>query len=346
MNVSSEMEALLTGVAPGALATNAAVDLSNIVPIDIVSPFKSATNAFDITRGIVLSELMLERASYRFGLRQNSTQQFTLRGDSIHYVPGVPEMEVITNTGLAGPFAFTNGPAIAYTDSGDTYYAYNVRMVLSTTGASKRLKLGDDYTNDASGITLVNTFTALEYDEIHVTYGSNTATNYLQTVHTTGDAQPIAIRGRNIDVYVETAPASGTLARWGGVQSFEANWSVTLDADEEFGNSQAVSRDFLTPDVAGNVVVRGETPADLWTKIEQIANTPASETTGPLSASGLQVEIRLTDPVTGSVVKTFYVPDAKFTVPAVSSRVQTKLDTTFSFTSISGAMSVYNGIKV
>lgn len=344
LSVNSELEAILTGVAPGALGANAAVQMADVVPIDIISPFKSGSGAFDIVRGVAIPELMLERASYRFGLRANATQSFTLRGDSIRYIPGSPYKEVVANTDIGTEIAFAN-TAIAYTEDGNTYYALNLRAVDTTTGNSKRLRLGDDYTNTATGFTIVTPadFPSATYDEWHVTYGSAVAASYLQAVHNTTD--PAAIRGRNIDVYVEDSPGAGTLSRWTTVQSFEANWSVTLEADEEFGSSVAIGRDFQVPEVTGSVAVRAEDPADMWSKIEQIANTPAAEITGPLSPAALEVEVRLSDPDTGLVVKTFYIPDAVFSVPAISARQQTKLDTTFSFRSESGVLTVYNGIK-
>lgn len=426
-SVNCEMEAICTGADPSTLGVDAEVDLSNAVPTDIISPFKSGNGAFDIVRGVVIPELMMERASYRFGLRQNATQQFTLRGDSIYYIPGSPYSQVITNTDSAAEYAVTN-TQIAYTEgttTGDaatdfaqatdewtsgaahglnvgdvivftgsdtnpteysegvpyyviatptsttfqlsateggavldgtvdsaadswtwvinTWYTLNVRAVDTTNNVTKRLRLHDDYVNTPTGFTLTTPadFPSSTYDEFHVVYGSTTAATYNQTVHNTTD--PAAIRGKDIDLYVETAPASGIFSRWTTVQSVEINWSVSLEADEEFGSSKAVSRDFLVPEVSGSVSIRSEDPADLWSKIEQIANTPASQITGPLSSEALGIEIRLSDPATGSVIKTFQCTDAKFTVPAISARQQTKLDTTFSFTSEGGLLSVWNG---
>jgi len=40
---------------------------------------------------------------------------------------------------------------------------------------------------------------------------------------------------------------------------------------------------------------------------------------------------------------TLYVPDARFTLPNIQSRVQTKLETPFGFTSDGGTLLVYNG---
>ena len=212
LSVNCELEAILTGVAPGSLSANQEIDLSDVVPIDIISPFKSGNGAFNIVRGIAIPELLLERASYRFGLRANATQQFTLRGDTIRYIPGSPYKEVIANTDVGTELAFAQ-TAIAYTDAGDTYYALNLRAVDTTTGNSKRLRLGDDFTNTATGFTIVTPadFPSATYDEWHVVYGSAAAATYNQSVHNTSDAA--AIRGRNIDVYVEDSPGAGTLSR-------------------------------------------------------------------------------------------------------------------------------------
>ncbi len=55
------------------------------------------------------------------------------------------------------------------------------------------------------------------------------------------------------------------------------------------------------------------------------------------------MEIRISDPDTGVVLKTLYVPDARFQIPGVQGRVQTKLETTFNFTSDGGSLTVYSG---
>jgi hypothetical protein len=345
LSVSCEMEALLTDIDPTTVEYGdavVAIDLLDFKPIDIQSPFKSATNQFDIVRGIAIPHLTLERASYRFGLRQNSTQQFTLRGDSIFYIPGVPKHEIITNTGT-GPYSFGSTPTISYTEAGDTYYAYNVTLKDSTSNAYKRLFIGTDYTNTSTNFTLTDDLSGT-YDEIHVTYGSTAATSYNDTVHAAG-TQPSAIRGRDIDVYVSDGTATPTLVRWTGVQSFEATWSVSLETDEEFGNIQAVDRDFDVPEVTGSIGLKTADPTELFDRIANIAGVSTSVTAGAISSTPLELEVRLSDPDTGNQVKTFYIEDARFTVPSWSGRTQTKLETTFNFTSDGGNLKVYNGAR-
>ena len=87
-DVSCEFEALLLGKNPTTLTANQELDFVNHVPIDVISPFKSRRGAFDIVKGVAVPYLTLERASYPYGLRQNASQEFSLKGDSIYYTQG------------------------------------------------------------------------------------------------------------------------------------------------------------------------------------------------------------------------------------------------------------------
>ena len=123
-DVSTEIEAILTGVDPTSVVDGQEFDFGNTKPIDVISPFKSALNQYDIIKGIAVPALTLERATYRFGVGQNSTQSFTLRGDSIYYIPGTPYLQVETNTGT-GTYNFDN-TAVLYNESGSNVYALKI----------------------------------------------------------------------------------------------------------------------------------------------------------------------------------------------------------------------------
>lgn len=179
-DVSTEVEAILTGVDPTTVVDGDEFDFNDTKPIDVISPFKSAINEYDIVRGIATPNLTLERASYRFGVGQNSTQSFTLRGDSIYYIPGTPYRQVFTNIGT-GTYSFGH-TGILYDEKGTNIYALNVCLKSSSSNRYKRLVLGTDYTNTSSGITLLED-TSGTYDQIHVVYGSLTAATYNQAVH-------------------------------------------------------------------------------------------------------------------------------------------------------------------
>jgi hypothetical protein len=121
--------------------------------------------------------------------------------------------------------------------------------------------------------------------------------------------------------------------------------TVNLEADQELGNEMNVAYDYDVPEVTGSVTLRPANLDDLFDKIQQIAAVDTGEIIGPLTSTALPLEIVINDPDAGSVIKTLYIDDARFTVPAIQGRVQTKQEVTFNFRSDSGQMTVYKGAK-
>lgn len=339
-DVSTEVEAVLTGVDPTSVVDGQEFDFADVKPVDIISPFKLGGGDFTIVKGVAVPYLNLENVTYRFGVGQNATQSFTMRGDSVYYVPGTPKYEEFTNTG-ANTYNFAQ-TALKYVESGDDIYALSVCLKEAGTNLYKRLFFGQDYTNDANGFTLLEDLSTT-YDTIHVVYGTADSNSYPQNVHQDTSVKPAAVRGKDIDIYLSDGAATPTLERWTGVQSVEITRSVNLDNDSEMGNSKYVASDYDTADVTGSIVVRSVDAADLWDKIQQIADVPSNEIVGPFTSVTVPLEVRVSDPDAGDVVKTFYVPDARFTVPGIQGQVQQKLEVTFNFTSDGGTLLVYNG---
>lgn len=339
-DVSTEMEAILTNQTPDVATPGRQFDFADAVPLNVISPFKAGGNEYNIVRGIAIPYLTLERVTYRFGLRQNSTQQFTLRGDSVYYVPGSPRIQEFTNTG-ASTYNFDD-TAIVFQENGNNIYAVSVCLYDSTTGAYKRLFFSDDYTNTSAGFTLLEDLSPT-YDTIRAVYGTTTEDTYAQTVHETSSVKPAAVRGKDIDVYLGTSDATPVFSRWRGVQSAEVTRSVNIENDEEFGNEHFVDSGYDTADVTGSITMKATDAEALWTKIAEVADVATDEIVGPQTSTFLPMEIRISDPDTGDVLKTLYVPDARFQIPGVQGRVQTKLETTFNFTSDGGTLYVYEG---
>jgi hypothetical protein len=344
LDVSTEIEGLITNQLPATV--NEEFDFTNARPVDVLSPFKSNQGAFDIIKGVAVPYLTLESATYRFGVRQNATQQFTFKGDAVYYIPGTPYLQTFTKAGT-GPYSFTNS-AIAYSEAGDTLYAVSLCWVASDNSTYGRLFINDDYTNTAGGFTL----TAIGDGKvpagatIKAVYGSTVAATYPQTVHQNVSVKPAAVRGKDIDLMVyDTGQATPALARWTGVQSFDVNWRANLDPDEEFGNSHFVSQDYDVAEVSGSITLRPRDVVDLWAKIHQISGVPTNQIVGPLAAAPLALELRIASPETGGIVKTLYIEDARFTPPPLQGRVQQKLETTMNFDSDSGVLKVYNGSR-
>jgi len=355
-DVTCEFEALIVNQDPSTLPTNYEINFDQYVPLNIISPFKSSQGNFDIVKGIAVPYLTLERSSYRFGVGTNSTQQHTLRGDSVFYIQGTPYQDIYgpasvtqaldtITTGANAVYTFENTAQI-YNYAGDAYYALDITAKVAGTNTYRRLYFGEDYTNTATAVTIIPNLSSLGFDTLVITYGSTTAASYAQTVHeAVSSTSPAAIRGKDVDVFIGTDAATPVFTRWSGIQSFEVTRSVNIENDEELGNSRFVAQEYDTADVTGSITVKPLDPADLWEKIAQVANVPVNEVAGPLTSVPLPIEIRVTDPDTGNNLKTFYIPDARFTIPGVQGRIQTKLEVTFNFTSDAGTLRVFNGIR-
>lgn len=358
-DMTTEMECLIINkdpvTFPSTVGSNR-IDFKNAVPFDIISPWKSRKGQFNIVKGVVIPYLTLESASYRFGVGENSSQSFTFRGDSIFYTPGQPWYEEFANTGV-GPYTLDE-TATVYVKGSDNIYILSVCLVSSTTGAYKRVFYDstgvDGYTNTSTSFTLPSDESAT-YDTVKVTYGTAAGTsNYTQTgnnyagnnVHENVSTKPAAIRGKDIDIYIGTTAATPTFSRLTSVQNVEVTWSAPLENDEELGNERYVSTDYDVPEVNGSIGVKPFDPADLFTKVSQITGVPSNQVVGPNVTVPVPLEIRVNHPDTGARLKTFYIPDARFSVPGYSGQANTKLENTMNFTSDSGVLYVYKGSRV
>jgi len=346
LDVSTEIEAVLLRKDPTTTTNGQEFDFLKAIPLDVVSPFKAGQGAFNIVSGIGLPYLTLESATYRFGVSANATQQFTMKGDAIYYIPGTPYYQQWTSSG-AGTYNFTN-TALIYNEAGTAVYALGVCYHDPATSQYKRLFHGTDYTDTAAGFTVLSAAGASIPSGaiLHCVYGSLAAASYPQSVHQPATVKPAAVRGKDIDIFIGFG-ATPVMQRWTSVQSFEVSRRVTLDPDREFGNQHYVSQDYDVPVVSGSIVVRPRDVADLFAKIQTITNTSSSEISGALSSQPVRLEARIYDPLatTPTVLKTLYVPDARFTPPALQGRVNAKTEPSFAFESDGGTLLVYKGLR-
>lgn len=330
-----------------AMTDGTALNIAAYLPMDVVSAFKpgfSSTTPYSVVGTVAIPYLALESLSYKFGITDSASQSATLRGDSIFYNPSSAFIQETAGTNTANQAVVLAHPVVVY--NGDT--TSGTRYALSASLKSgKRLLLGADYTEATTGgVTTVTVLAAVPtMDKIRVTYASSTPTSYPQLSHAAVTAvRPAAIRGRNIEIYIGGEQISN---RWTSVQSVQIDWKVTLDKDEELGNAQVVSQTFDTPDVSGNVGLKPRDYAELYAKVCQLAGVTAGEVAGALTTEPLELLVVLHSPDTGAILKSIYVPDARFTLPGYSGQAGQgqKITVTFNFESDSGELIVYKGAK-
>lgn len=349
LDVGTAVEGLLTSLSPDPHGDpdGTMYSLLTNFPADIISPMKSAQGAFDIVKTVVVPHLMLESVSYRYGLQENAGEQYTLQGDAIFYVPGTAEQIVATATASQTSFPF-GVTALPYNEGGTTFYALNVSV------DGERMTKGIDYEETATGITLDEGVDAgaIVRMVVGTDAGANAKTFPQETTHRTIAIKPAAIRGKDIDVFIGTQ--NGDPWRWGGVQSVNVDWRVDLEDDYEFGQSRAVARDATdAPEVTGQIEIRPRNPRDFYAQLRAVTGVDENEIIGPQSSVVVPIEIQLKNPESGGaenradgeVVKTLYIPDARFTIPGYEGRVQTKSDPTLEFESDTGILEIFKGAR-
>ena len=159
--------------------------------------------------------------------------------------------------------------------------------------------------------------------------------------------RPAALRGRDIDIYIGPAGAPGAAAsavigtKRRGVQSASVDWKVALTNDEELGNYHYVNIDYDVPVVSGSLAFRPQVYAELLTLAQDLsAVTDRLQSAGPSTSPPLDVQVVLKNPLDGRVLKRLHIPDARFSLPGFSVKVQSKLDLTAPFQSDTGVLLV------
>jgi hypothetical protein len=235
-------------------------------------------------------------------------------------------------------FDFT---ALKSTIAGDDYYGLSVMVDNQDGNGWVRQRLGTDYTNTSAAVTFT-TAPAAGTGNVKIVYSSaSQPQTFAQGVHV-GTAIPAGVRGRDIQVRLGDGAATPSFTEWLGVQSANVDWRVTLERDLEFNNPQVVAVDFNVPEVTGAITMRPQNVDALFTQIQRIAGLTGTDIANATAdPPELQVEFKITDPDTGNTLKTLYVVDAKFQVPALQGSVGSKLEGDFSFQSASGNLEVY-----
>ena len=356
LDTSCALESFLTGTA----LASTSFDLSTCQPVDLATPFKPGKNAplpFTITKAVGIPFLYAESISYKFGLKDNAAQTVSLKGDSIFYCPGPVYVETsLLGVAAGGTLATTHVAGIYSDASGD-------RRVLSVEVGSTRLTYGSDYTVSsalATGYEVATvTFTAAVTapTPIRIMYFSSVPQVKDQTIHSLATVKPAAVRGRDIDVYVGGYDPTSAVTwgasqanKWGDVQSVTCDWKVTLDKDNEFGNYFMTGQDFDVPTVDGSINLKPRYVDTLFARIREMTGETATDRAlGPNTAVPLVVDIVIknaaipfdaADPA-ANTLKRLHIPDARFTVPGFSGRVQQKLTVDVPFESDAGTLIVY-----
>lgn len=352
-DVSTDTEQMLLDASDAEVLTDG-IDLAKALPLNIaqnIKPGKKRVNPFVAAKGVAIPYLTIESASYKFGLKDNATETFTLKGDSIYYCPGAVYIDEFAGSGTAGQVCVTTHPGYPYTDANGT------RRILAVTVGAQRLTEGPDFTvtygsvvDDAAIATITITAAVPATDTVRVTYHSPDPISYPQEIHTPATLKPAAVKGKDIDVYIggydPADPEASAANKWTGVQDVSIDWRVTQEVENEFGNPNAVSRDFDTPTTSGSVGILPRDVDDLFRKIRQITGTESTTAAvGPDLAALVPLDVVIKDAESGgATLKRFHIDDARFSVPGYSPRVEQNITMSLEWESDSGSLLIYRDL--
>ena len=151
-DVTAKLEAILLNLDPQdstSLTPGMALDFGNQVPFSLLCPIRQGINLSAVYGGVIMPHMSLSEVSYRFGLKQDAQQTYTLNGDSMFYGPAgtVPCEMISAGDGTLGQVFTLPYAPVAYTDpaSGNTMFVLNVTVYPADSSTPYRLLNGPSF---------------------------------------------------------------------------------------------------------------------------------------------------------------------------------------------------------
>ena len=332
MDVSHKLFAVLTGNDPGAYPSSG-VDISDLNEVDLIVVVRDE-NIADYAKTMHLRRCRVQSFNWSYSVTGEATEEYTFGGTERRWFRA--SSDVVVDTFGAGsshtlsqtPIQLKNGNyLISFIQDGEY-----LKEVASTS---------DDDEYSVSGTT-VSPHTATTNYAVAVYQAAPSGNNWSDV---SDDSIPVAIRGKNIPVYI-------------GVNQIERVQSVTIRGDlrtdriEEMGNPNVVGYIAQVPTVTGDLQVL-DTDHQLVALLTtgSMTSTDTEFELCEYTASGLYLEIRLQDPTDGcgyataNTVKTVYIPEIKITGDTHTSQVGNSVTLTFNWESATGECYVYSGLR-
>jgi hypothetical protein len=360
--VDNSIEAILhggvsTGPAPNQGAGQADPDGTEYTwqssqMINILSPWKDPERfaSGNVVAGHIIPGYFPSKISYKFGVTENATTTAELRGGMFYYGDGMAPTEDVFVGATGTQDYVTAEPAVQYRVGGVLGTTFRAALGVVVNGAW--MVEGEDYTVAGGGekaaaapitVTFTN-YTVKTNDQIRVAYFTTNAHSYPDTVHEDSIVLPGAVRGRNICVSV----ASGGGSSWQrvfGIQTFTLDASFDITPERELCNDELIGFTVNGTDCTGTLTIHAKDYNAFFLFLRQSTGLDTDqEVIGFINRNPMKLKIEIQDPRNpGSVLKTLYVPDAVFDIPATPARVNAVVDFSLNFDSLVGTYSAFKG---
>lgn len=319
--------------------------------VNLISPWKDpqSYSSGNVVAGHILPGYFPQKLSYKFGVTENAAITAELRGGSFFYGAFAPTEDVITGSGGVQAYA-TAEPAVHFRRGGVQGTTFKSQLGVMVNG--QPMTEGQDYTQTGGGppsaatpidITFTG-YTVQNGDQIRIAYFTTNAHSYPDSVKESSIAMPGAVRGRNICLSVASGGA-GTWQRLFGIQTVTLDASFNIAPERELCNDEMVGFTVNGTDCTGAVTMHAKSVSAFFSFLKQITGLDTTqEVVGFLNLNPLRIKIEIQDPKNpASILKTLYVSDAIFDIPATPARVNAVVDFSFTWESLVGTYSAFKG---
>ena len=320
--------------------------------LNILSPWKDPQSfgSGNVAAGHIIPGYYPSKLSYKFGVTEDAMITAELRGGAFYYGNGMAPTEDVFQGVNGTPDYASNEPAVYYRIGGVLGTTFKSALGVIVNGVM--MVEGEDYTVTGGGpvdtpTDLVVSFTNYQVqtdDDIRIAYFTTNAHSYPQTVHESALILPGAVRGRNNCLSI----ASGGSATWErvyGVQTFTLDASFDITPERELCNEEIVGFTVNGTDCTGAITVHAKDINAFFRLLRRFTGVDTDEeVVGWLNLNPVRLKLEITDPTNpGRVIKTLYVPDARFDIPGTPARVNAVVDFTMNYESLVGTYSAFKG---
>lgn len=319
--------------------------------IHIISPWKDpqSYSSGTVVAGHLIPGYFPQKLSYKFGVTENAMQTAELRGGAFYYGNGMaPTEDIVTGDGATVDFV-TAEPAVQYRRGGAAGSTFlNVLGVLVNGVPQVE---GEDYTVAGGGEAGSNTAATVTFDvppasgaQIRIAYFTTNEHAYPDAIHESALTLPGAVRGRNIRLSVSSADTGGWQHVY-GAQTFTLDAAFDITPERELDNDEIIGFTVNGTDCTGTMTVHAKDKDAFFKLLGMMTGVDTvHEVIGWLNLHTMRLKLEIEDPKDpGTFIKTLYVPDARFDIPATPARVNAVVDFTMNWESIEGTYSAFKG---
>ncbi|KKM85462.1 hypothetical protein LCGC14_1288800 [marine sediment metagenome] len=329
-DVGIKVFSVLTGTDPDSYP-GAGVDIVSLDEIDAILYVKDEVVA-DYVKSCHGRKLQVRDFSFSYSVTGESTEDYTAIGSEKRWFKN----DVIVDKETTGATSFTLSETPIQLKNGDYVLSVVLDGIYLTEVASGPAT--GEYSVSGTTLTTGDSRTS---QILMVYHASPAGTNWTDV----GDSTiPVAVRGKDVKIEI----ATNSISR---VQSVTINGNLNPQPVREMGNRTVVGYQRQVPIVDGTItvldvdtelirlLVTGETdPSDTEFSIEDVC-----------VVSGLSLEVTIYDPcdttVSGTILKTVYIPTLRITGDAYTSTVNDNASQTYNFMSEDAQCIVYSGSR-